>query len=226
MELAIAGLVGVAALLLVALRRAPPVVAEPRPASAPGPRPMPPVAATRRVLYLGVALAGRTTSLEHAGAGGRRGPLEVRREHDLEALARTVAPRGAGLALELLLVGQADASAAERRRRAALRACDAVVLVVDSRPERLDEQRALVAEVDEELAARGLDPRTFPLAIQWNKRDLEGALPVEALAAALNPWGAPAVETVAITGQGVDEALAAVLRRLDGPAGPRETRAP
>lgn len=182
----------------------------------------------REVAVHGIGLAGRTTCLEviqrkvpHDVKGELRGEDDLDERGRLRegpiastSLALTVVPRGAKFAVRMSVAPQADASAAEGHRRAALRRCRGLLLVVDSRREKLDDQRALPREVDDELRARGLDPRTFPIAVLWNKRDLPGVVPIDELARALNPWGAPAFEGAAMLGRGVPEAFAALVERL------------
>jgi hypothetical protein len=64
----------------------------------------------------------------------------------------------------------------------------------------------------------------IPRVIQYNKRDLPAALPIERMRAALNPDGAPEFEAVARDGRGVTETLRtackAVLARLSQPSAP------
>ncbi len=179
-----------------------------------------PTPGAKRVLYYGIGLSGRTTSIEVLSKKVRfpwRGELSSRVvpvfDRELYFPCRL---RGSSLTLELFTVSLANYSLAEQARRIHLSKCDAIVFVVDSQPDKLEEQRELIAEVEEELQRRGLDPRTFPIVIQWNKRDLEGALPVDQLARELNPWGAPAFETVAFEGRGVSSALETVVKRLEG----------
>ena len=43
--------------------------------------------------------------------------------------------------------------------------------------------------------------------IQYNKRDVPGAIPPEELGRELNKFGVPALEAVAVTGKGVSDTL-------------------
>ena len=49
---------------------------------------------------------------------------------------------------------------------------------------------------------------------QYNKRDVDGALPIERLRQALNPGMAPEVEAIAAEGKGVAEALRAACKAV------------
>jgi len=90
-------------------------------------------------------------------------------------------------------------------RRAVLRGCDAVVFVVDSTP---GSERAVLS------AWRELEEPGFMAAadgavrvVQYNKRDLRDALPVERLRALLGYPRLPEVEATAVEGRGVQETL-------------------
>jgi len=50
--------------------------------------------------------------------------------------------------------------------------------------------------------------------VQYNKRDLPDALPVEELQPVCNPWGTEFVEAVAPEGVGVLETFRAIIRRI------------
>ena len=91
----------------------------------------------------------------------------------------------------------------ERTRVAVLTGVDGVVFVADSGRERFRENLQSMEEMRRILAALGRPLDRTPLVIQYNKRDLPDAVPVPVLEARLNQWGAPYVEAVASSGQGV-----------------------
>lgn len=88
-----------------------------------------------------------------------------------------------------------------------LQGADGLVLVVDSDPDRLEENRRSLERVDADLEEAGRDRAGLVTAFQYNKRDLDAASPVEDLQAALNPDGDPHFEAVARRGDGVVETL-------------------
>jgi hypothetical protein len=53
-----------------------------------------------------------------------------------------------------------------------------------------------------------------PLVLQYNKRDLPEAAPLDEMDQLLNPSGLPRFEAVAVTGAGVFDALKAVVKLL------------
>ena len=89
----------------------------------------------------------------------------------------------------------------QQTRVSVLKGADCVVFVADSQASKLDENRASWAELQEQLGRMKKDIKDFPLVMQWNKRDLQEALPVSALEHYLNPyrfktWKAVWVEVV------------------------------
>ena len=110
-------------------------------------------------------------------------------------------------------------------RRAVLTGADGIIFVADSHPARERANRDSLADLEDQLGSLGMtsvQSARIPRVLQYNKRDLRAALPVERLRAALNPHGAPEFEAVACEGQGVGETLKAackaVLARLGGVA--------
>ncbi|WP_224250191.1 GTP-binding protein [Hyalangium gracile] len=97
-------------------------------------------------------------------------------------------------------------------RKLVLQGADGVVFVADSQPEALDSNRESLQNLEENLLEQGIRLDRFPLVMQWNKRDIDKALPVEQLRATLNTRGAPEFETSATSGRGVLDALKAITR--------------
>src|SRR5207253_2240733 len=113
----------------------------------------------------------------------------------------------------------------KRSRRAVLQGTDGVVFVADSHPAREHANCDSLADLEEQLATLGMSAAELarlPRVVQYNKRDVPGALAVERLRSALNVRGAQEFEAVASQGRGVSETLRAickgVLARLAPPA--------
>ncbi|MBA4070723.1 MAG: gliding-motility protein MglA [Gemmatimonas sp.] len=105
-------------------------------------------------------------------------------------------------------------------RRLVLQGADGVVFVADSQSRQLEENIESLQDLHANLAEHGVDARSVPLVLQYNKRDLppDLLLPVPALEDALNFRGVPSFAADALHGAGVFETLRSisdlVLRRL------------
>lgn len=100
----------------------------------------------------------------------------------------------------------------EASRRLILKGADGVVFVADSQEERLDANLETLDNLREHLKDHNLDFDTIPYVLQLNKRDLPNILSVEELKKQLNVKSEPAVEAVAVTGQGVFDTLKEVAK--------------
>ena len=109
-------------------------------------------------------------------------------------------------------------------RKLVLQGADGVVFVADSQARQLDENIESMQDLHANLAEHGIDARTVPLVIQYNKQDLpaELILSVAELDDALNFRAVPHYAADELHGTGVFETLRGiselVLRRLSSPA--------
>jgi signal recognition particle receptor subunit beta len=172
-----------------------------------------------KIVYYGPGLSGKTTTLQQIHGSVRpetRGQLvSLSTEGDRTLFfdflpLRIEQVRGLTLRLQLYTVpGQVFYDAT---RKLVLNGADGVVFVADSQPLATDSNEEAMANLEQNLAELGIDLRTFPLVIQYNKRDLPEALPLSDLRARLNRHGAPEFETVARRGEGILPALKEVTR--------------
>jgi mutual gliding-motility protein MglA len=102
----------------------------------------------------------------------------------------------------------------ERTRIAVLNGVDGVVFVVDSAPEKLEENFQSLIELETNMRRMEKDLGDFPFVIQWNKRDLPGAVPVATLDRYLNRRRAQTFEAAALTGDGVFLTLRAICKAV------------
>ncbi len=110
-------------------------------------------------------------------------------------------------------------------RKLVLQGADGVVFVADSQARQLEENLESLQNLQVNLLEQGVDVRTLPTVLQYNKQDLpsELVLSPDVLDEALNFRGVPSLPADALRGQGVFETLRAVsegvLRRLsqEGP---------
>jgi signal recognition particle receptor subunit beta len=102
----------------------------------------------------------------------------------------------------------------ERTRLAVLNGADGIVFVVDSQAEKFEENVQSITELEMNLRRLGKDLGSFPFVIQWNKRDMPSALPVQVLERYLNRRRVPSFEAVAADGKGVYATLRSISKRV------------
>jgi signal recognition particle receptor subunit beta len=110
-------------------------------------------------------------------------------------------------------------------RKLVLNGADGIVFVADSQARQLDENLESLRNLQENLLAEGIDIRTIPMVMQYNKQDLPADLVLskEEMDETLNFREVPSFGANAIAGEGVFETLKGVselvLRKL-GEEGP------
>ncbi len=97
-------------------------------------------------------------------------------------------------------------------RKLVLRGVDGLVFVADSQPDKMDENIESLTNLKENLAEYGYDYKELPIVIQYNKRDLPGVLPIDALEAKLNPDKWKYFEGEAVSGGGVFDTLKMIIK--------------
>lgn len=102
----------------------------------------------------------------------------------------------------------------EASRRIILEGADGVVFVADSREDRLEDNIRMYRLMMENLESHGIDPSSFPVVLQYNKRDCIPRLSVGALERELDMEGIPVTESIAITGRGVMKTLQMISREI------------
>jgi mutual gliding-motility protein MglA len=167
-----------------------------------------------KIVYYGTGLCGKTTNLQVIH---RKVPTEFK--SDMVSLAtetdRTLffdylpldlgKIKGFSTKFQLYTVpGQVYYNAT---RKLVLRGVDGVVFVVDSAQDKLQENIDSFKNLEENLAEYGYQRENIPIILQYNKRDLPNALPVEKLNALVNKFGLPWSEAVAVQGKGIFESL-------------------
>ncbi|RMG17767.1 MAG: GTPase [Deltaproteobacteria bacterium] len=172
-----------------------------------------------KIVYYGPGLSGKTTSLEfihRAIRPDRRGEMVSLATEGDRTIFFDFLPlqidrvRGMDVRLQLYTVpGQVYYAAT---RKLVLNGADGVVFVADSQADALERNESSLEDLRANLRELGIDLDRFPLVLQYNKRDLPGALPVDTLESHLNARGVPAFETVATRGTGIFDALKAIVR--------------
>jgi signal recognition particle receptor subunit beta len=158
-----------------------------------------------KIVYYGTGLCGKTTNLQVIH---RKIPNEHR--SDMVSLAtetdRTLffdflpldlgKIKGFSTKFQLYTVpGQVYYNAT---RKLVLRGVDGVVFVADSAPDKIQENIESFKNLEENLAEYGYQRESIPIILQYNKRDLPNAVPVDKLNSLLNKYGLPWNECIAI----------------------------
>ncbi|HYW06157.1 MAG TPA: GTPase domain-containing protein [Longimicrobium sp.] len=103
-------------------------------------------------------------------------------------------------------------------RKLVLQGADGVVFVADSQRAQRDENVESFRNLQVNLLEQGVDPRTIPIVLQYNKRDLPDVMSVEEMEDLLNYRDLPRYEAQALAGTGVFDTLRGiseqVLKRL------------
>ncbi len=174
-----------------------------------------------KIVYYGPGLCGKTTNLQFIyqqtapEARGKMISLSTETERTLffDFMPLSLGEiRGFKTRFHLYTVpGQVfyDAS-----RKLILKGVDGVVFVADSHEERMDANAESLENLRINLKEQGYDLDKLPYIIQYNKRDVPGAMPVEELRRELNPANVPEFEACATSGEGVFETLKAVAKLI------------
>jgi len=170
-----------------------------------------------KIVYYGPGLCGKTTNIHliyHRIAPNQRGKLISLATETDRTLFFDFLPVELGtiknykVRFHLYTVpGQVFYNAT---RKLVLKGADGVIFVADSQRAMLDANLESIANLRDNFAEQGVNIAEFPMAIQYNKRDLPDILSVDELNAALNPRTVPYYEAVAITGDGVLKTFTAI----------------
>ena len=174
-----------------------------------------------KIVYYGPGLGGKTTNLQYIynkTAPDRKGKMislatEADRTLFFDFLPLDLGSiRGFTTRFHLYTVpGQVfyDAS-----RKLILKGVDGVVFVADSQRERMEANVESIRNLEANLQDHGFDLLNVPFALQFNKRDLNNAMPVEEMYRMLNYKREPTFEAVAPQGVGVFDTLKAVAKQI------------
>ena len=182
---------------------------------------------TCKIVYYGPGRSGKTTNLHYIYAQvpeDRRGTMVSLATQTDRTLFFDFLPLDlgsiSGFTTKFQLYTVPGQVYYQTTRRLVLQGADGVVFVADSQARQLDENIESFQDLHANLSDQGIDPRSMPLVVQYNKQDLPGdlILPTTDLSDAINFRGAPEFSADALHGPGVFETLRGiseiVLRRL------------
>ena len=177
-----------------------------------------------KIVYYGPGLCGKTTNIKFIYSGtnpdarGKLISLETKQERTLffDFLPLSLPSiRGFKTRLHLYSVpGQLFYSAS---RKLIMKGADGVIFVADSQRARKEANIISMEDLKENLLAYGYDIDKIPFCIQYNKRDLPTAMPLEELRQDLNSQGKyPEFEACAVApdGPGVFDTLKSVVKMI------------
>jgi signal recognition particle receptor subunit beta len=174
-----------------------------------------------KIVYYGTGLGGKTTNLKYIHsqlAPNTRGELislatETERTLFFDFLPLDLGSvQGFKTRFSLYTVpGQVEYNAS---RKLILNGVDGIIFVADSDVMRSRDNVESLQNMIENLAEYSLTLDNIPWVLQYNKRDLANALPIERLEKELNIRGVPSFEAVASEGLGVFATLKAISKLI------------
>jgi GTPase SAR1 family protein len=172
-----------------------------------------------KIVYYGPGLCGKTTNLQwihdHFEGGQRGKMISLATEGDrtifFDLLPIEIGTiRGMQVTLQLYTVpGQVHYNST---RQLVLRGADGVVFVADSQRTMHTSNLDSFKNLQENLLLQGINLEGFPLALQFNKRDLRDLISTEELNEQLNPFSVPIFDAIATEGVGVQETLEGIVK--------------
>jgi signal recognition particle receptor subunit beta len=174
-----------------------------------------------KVVYYGTALGGKTTNLKHIHgqlAPTTRGEMTSLQTQTDRTLYFDFLPVEIGTVHDLkvrfslyTVPGQVEYNSS---RKLILNGADAIVFVADSSVTRAMHNKESLQNMIENLATYNITPEALPWVLQYNKRDLADAMPVERMEEELNHYGVPSFQAVASEGPGVFATLRGVSKLM------------
>ncbi len=175
-----------------------------------------------KLVYYGPAMSGKTTNLVQLhdrvalAAKGEIMVMETNGDRTLffDAFPMAfVSPSGLRIKIKLYTVpGQVQHNST---RKAILSRADGVAFIADSQRNQSSNNGYSFETLLENLSVLGIDAETMPIVVQFNKRDLDGIEPEEAINKKWHttPWS-PVLFATATAGEGVLETAAQLAERV------------
>ena len=167
-----------------------------------------------KVVYYGTGLGGKTTNLRylHANLDPKvRGELVTVATETERTLFFDFLPLNLGVVegykARFALYTVPGQSEYGESRRMILKGADGIIFVADSSAVRRQANVEALEDMMDSLKEHKVSLKAVPWVLQYNKRDLTDALPVETLEKDLNASGVPSFEAVATEGKAVFSTL-------------------
>lgn len=167
-----------------------------------------------KIVYYGIGLSGKTTNLQYLHSVinprdiGEMVSIDTETERTLYFdLLPLDMGKIHGFQIRFQLYTVPGQVLYKQTRNSVLKGADSVAFIVDSQRDKLEENIESWNELQDQLTNMGKDLDTFPIVMQWNKRDMEDVISEEELDETLNVLHVPAVSAIAPKGTGVIETL-------------------
>jgi len=175
-----------------------------------------------KVVYYGPALSGKTTNIEQIYAKvnpKRRGELVSLKTQGDRTLyfdfLQIELGKINGLTPKIHLYTVPGQAYYEASRRLVLKGADGVVFVADSAPKRFKANRIAWRDLHVHLKSFDLSIDSLPVIVQFNKRDLDNAVPIPLLNKGLRLNGkCPTFNAIAAEGEGVFDTLKTTIGKV------------
>lgn len=178
-----------------------------------------------KLVYYGPPLSGKTTNLEfiHSQtANAQRGEMvSLKTKGDRTIFfdyMQLALPPIQGLTPKFNLYTVPGQVAYAGTRKLVLQGADGVIFVADSQAERVQDNLNSLVDLYQNLKAAGTNPEQVSLIVQFNKRDVKNAMPVDDIRKSLrlDGYNIPNFEAVASKGDGVLTTLKASISAVMG----------
>ncbi len=175
-----------------------------------------------KIVYFGSSLAGKSTNVkklysilkERGLVDGNMISMETQEERTLFVELFISRINIEGLDIEAKILTTPGQFRLHPLRKVIMKGVDGLVFVVDSSKERERINFLVMRETAAVLKEQGEDLLKFPVVVQYNKRDLPDAMPIEDMEMFYNPWATDYVEAVAVEGLGVVETFQKILKKI------------
>ncbi len=174
-----------------------------------------------KIVYYGPGLSGKTTQLKYiydTSEPDTRGKLIAVSDENSRTLFFDFLPMEMGningFKSRFHLYTVPGQIPYESSRKLILKGVDGVVFVADSQRERMDANKRSLAKLAEYLEDYGYSINNIPFVFAYNKRDINGVVPLNEISKELNSFSAPEFETVSVTGTGVFDVLKSITRSV------------
>jgi mutual gliding-motility protein MglA len=165
-----------------------------------------------KIVYYGPGLSGKTTNLVHIHrlcAPANRGRLMTLETRDDRTLFFDLLPlhfeSDSGLTITIKVFTVPGQVIHNATRKLVLQGADAVAFIADSQTSQIEQNQESFKNLKTNLKENGLNLKTMPLAIQFNKRDLPGIRSDAEIDVMASKGREPVFKAIATQGVGVIE---------------------